>query len=553
MADFGGDDPLAKLIWAIEFGNTSAALRLVRSGIPLDGLYARTAHKTSTWWTTPLIAAVMRREVEVLEALLECGANPNVLLPDGLTPLEHAARAGLETMVQTLIERGAVIEPRGDKLIGSGWPMLHCAASGGNLDVVKLLLENGADIFARDESGRTALDIAADSQPRSTWVAVYLRERMTTSQRPVGLQEAAADGLLERAVELLDAGTPVDAPEPVRQRTALHMAVLRERPKIAKLLIERGADVNARDAVGHVCVTLCRNPESVRCLKLLLEAGADPNSVGPDGLTPFLWHLRERSGLKILRILLDGGADVRARTLDGKNALELAPTDTAKVRRHIKDLLGVTLDAIDRLQDEAKQFPVLANQPRFQALAARLGSVFGRKPTPWKRQKGAVYFHQASLLKYPASLQGARVPQGPAQYPNLQLFVNVQEEVRAEGFTLVYTGLEPPGVRASLVLLPTASQYTALLAQGTNGANHGHSTRAIISWLVEMEKTNPFVLMGCGFDFLFGRFVSAVRDSEDLAGAMIAFCPDLDDGSPDATYRLAREVSEFRWLYFWWD
>ena len=456
-------------------------------------------------------------------------------------------------MARTLIERGASIEPRGDLLIRSGWPMLHCAASGGNLEVVKLLLENGADLFARDESGRTALDIAAEHRPRSEWVAIYLRERMDAAQRPVGLQEAAAGGLSGRVVELLQAGTPVDAREPVRQRTALHLAVLTEQFKLVKLLIERGADVNARDALGHVCLTLCRNPDSIRCLKLLLEAGAGPNLVGPDGLTPFLWHVRGRSGLKILRIFLDGGADVRARSPEGKNALELAPSDTAGVRRHLKDLLGLAPDQFDQLQDHIKQFPVLADQLGFQALAARLGRIFGRKPAPWTRKKGGIYFHEVSLLKYPAPPQRGPAPPTPAQFPELPLFVNVQEDVRAEGFTIVHTGLTPPGDRASLILLPTANQYAALMAQGTNGANHGHGTRAIISWLMEMEKANPFVLTGCGMDFLFGRFVSAVKDPEELARNMIAFCPDLDDGNPDPVNRLARETSEFRWFYFWWD
>ena len=72
-------DPLNALISAIEFRNTAAALRLIRSGMPLDGVMARTLdgklHSS---------------------ALIESGANPNIALPDGLTPLEHAARAALE-------------------------------------------------------------------------------------------------------------------------------------------------------------------------------------------------------------------------------------------------------------------------------------------------------------------------------------------------------------------------------------------------------------------------------------------------------------------------
>ena len=40
------------------------------------------------------------------------------------------------------------------------WPIPHSATEGGSLNIVKLFLERGADVFAMDDSGRTALDVA---------------------------------------------------------------------------------------------------------------------------------------------------------------------------------------------------------------------------------------------------------------------------------------------------------------------------------------------------------------------------------------------------------
>ena len=534
-------DPLASLVHAIIFGNTEGALRLIRAGAPVDEELAN---------STPLMSAVLMRNLTVLEALLDAGANPDESRLDiGRTVLDQACRAGDEAIVRALLEKGA----RWDEQVRAHqWPILHCAASGGNLDIVKLFIERGADIFARDDSGRTALDIAMDE--RREWVAVYLRERIAASGRPIGLHEAAADGNKARVSEMLDQGIPVDAREPARQRTALHLAILRERLDVVKLLIARGADPNARDVLGHVCVTLYNGFANVRLLKLLLEAGADPNADGPEGLTPLLWHVKQRSGVKTLRILVDAGALIAARTPDGKSALELAPTDMPSVRRYLKDLLGVAPDEADQLRDQIKRFPELALDPKFQALASRLGGMFGRKLAPWKSAKGAAYFHGVSLHKYrERPNRQTALPQGFAGDQTLALFVELQDEVRAEGFTLIHTDSKPTGGRASIALLPTGNQFAALLARGTNGANHGHGTREIIAWLLNMEKTNPFVLTGCGFDFLLGRFLGTFEQADDWAAKMLVFCPDLDDGTPDCAARLAREIEQSGWFAFWWD
>ena len=72
----------------------------------------------------------------------------------GLTPLSYAARNCRKAVVKLLLERGADVEAR-DK--DSLTPLLLHAAWNGHKAIVRLLLEKGADIEVRDEDGRTPL------------------------------------------------------------------------------------------------------------------------------------------------------------------------------------------------------------------------------------------------------------------------------------------------------------------------------------------------------------------------------------------------------------
>jgi len=80
----------------------------------------------------------------------------------GLTALHLAATMGHEDMVELLIERGADVNGRD----ASGSTPLHHAAAGGNKAVVELLLAKGADVNARDNKNRTPLYLAKDAYPR---------------------------------------------------------------------------------------------------------------------------------------------------------------------------------------------------------------------------------------------------------------------------------------------------------------------------------------------------------------------------------------------------
>jgi hypothetical protein len=225
--------------------------------------------------------------------------------------------------------------------------------------------------------------------------------------------------------------------------------------------------------------------------------------------------------------------------------------------------MGVAPNAFDALQDHMKELPTLAKAPAFQAVAERLGRLFNRKPAPWKRRKGVVYFHDVSLAKYLAPYYRETEAKGPAALDQAsRLLSRLQDEVLAEGFVLAFTRAIPEEGGMPLILMPTADKYAALLATGTNGINYGHTTEAVIAWLRKMEGENPFRLGGCGHDFLHGRFPEPIKDAEALAARMIEFCPDIADQAhasirlqsrPAQARAIAQEMTKTGWFGFWWD
>ena len=113
-------------------------------------------NKANSGGWTPLHFSIYRRHDYVVQLLLQRGSDPNTQAAYGDSPLYWAAYNGNKFVAELLINRGANIlnENRG------GNTALHAAAYYGNKDVVKLLLDHGASPKAQNHQGENALALA---------------------------------------------------------------------------------------------------------------------------------------------------------------------------------------------------------------------------------------------------------------------------------------------------------------------------------------------------------------------------------------------------------
>ena len=201
------------------------------------------------------ILNLIKSETKLLDTLVEEMGSVNVRL-DNLrndTLLTLAMRKKDMELVELLLEHGADIN-HGDR---HGNAVLHWAASSWNTDTVKFLLEHGADINRENSNGATALHWAASSG--NIDVIKFLLEHGADKIHVSTALISATQTLQAGAVKLLlEHGADINIKEYYGQ-TALMKAASNGSVEIVELLLEHGADINIRCQLGRTALTNAKN------------------------------------------------------------------------------------------------------------------------------------------------------------------------------------------------------------------------------------------------------------------------------------------------------
>jgi ankyrin repeat protein len=262
---------MTALIWAALMRRTRVVGRLIEAGADVNA--------RGDWGVTALYAAAQRDNGEIITALLEAKADPNLATNyttgGAQTPLQAAVAARARRSAKALVDGGADLEFRG----ADGSMALIQAARLDDLELVKLLVEAGASVESVDASGRTAFMTACQNGS----VAVVRHLRATGSW----MHLRTTDGL-----------------------TALHIAANTGNTPVLKQLLEwKELDVDVRSGDGLTPLHYAARKASYAACKLLLEAGANVNAEYNDngGIVTVAALASADGEPKLMQLLLDWG------------------------------------------------------------------------------------------------------------------------------------------------------------------------------------------------------------------------------------------------------
>ena len=356
-----GDAQLTPLGHAANNGQLRVAQFLLDSGAEVNR-----SRDFNSW--PPLLIAASSGHKAMVELLLAKGADMNSRDGSGQTALHLAAKNGFQSVAEVLLANKADVNARD----GSQSTPLHEAAVNGHADVLTRLLSAGAKPDSEDDHGRTALSYAVE-KAHSDCVKALLAAKAdpNAGKLDAPLFCAIHKGNANLVELLLRAGADPNRQgslnpqiitgmmrEPLfRDRSSqvfafnpLEFSIWENQPAVVRLLLQFKADPNGKDTSGQPLTFTALLQTDI--LKILLDAGADPNSVhgnadefGMHGETPLMVAARSHfspldpfsnPGVRrfsqsstgdpaAAKLLLDHGANVNARRpSDGETVLHLA-------------------------------------------------------------------------------------------------------------------------------------------------------------------------------------------------------------------------------------
>ncbi|KAK1166425.1 poly [ADP-ribose] polymerase tankyrase-2 isoform X1 [Acipenser oxyrinchus oxyrinchus] len=326
-----GGEPTRELFEACRNGDVERVKKLIN---PENVNSRDTAGRKST----PLHFAAGFGRKDVVDYLLQNGANVHARDDGGLISLHNACSFGHAEVVNLLLRHGADPNSRDNW----NYTPLHEAAIKGKIDVCIVLLQHGADPTIRNTDGKTSFDLAEPSA-KSVLTGEYKKDE---------LLESARSGNEEKMMALL---TPLNVnchASDGRKSTPLHLAAGYNRVKIVQLLLQHGADVQAKDKGDLVPLHNACSYGHYEVTELLVKHGACVNAVDLWQFTS-LHEAASKNRVEVCSLLLSYGADPTLLNCHNKSALDLAPTPQLK-ERLAYEFKGHTLLQASRETDIAR-------------------------------------------------------------------------------------------------------------------------------------------------------------------------------------------------------
>lgn len=272
---------------------------------------------------TALHIAVRKNSVYAATLLLDSGVEIDSFNYSGHTPLHLACTRGYSRVAKLLLERGASVDAT--TAISSATTLLT-ATKIRDADMIDLLLTHGADVNARDERGRSVLQVAIHLGDLKTVQQVLKRQPDVSRDSRALLRSVLREKGDHRDTlsALLDHGLTVDVND-VKCHQFLCDAVKRDYLRLVEQLLCQGADVDGEDINGRRPLLYAILKGAVDMVRLLVSFGADIDAKTDASEGDSFLHVACLEGQgEIVRILLDSGANVNATNSDCWTPIEYA-------------------------------------------------------------------------------------------------------------------------------------------------------------------------------------------------------------------------------------
>ncbi len=219
----------------------------------------------------PLAFAVKHTHHELTRFLLDRGIDPNQSDAGGLTPLVHAVIRRDLPMISLLLERGADVNGGAGRGAYGQTPLLY-AIYGNQIEIVRFLLDKGAN--PNPPAGGPLLLIAAGRNIRMVELLLE-RGADVNARSPQGtpLVQASDQNLKDLVEILLARGPDLNATDAVGF-TALMKAARQGHIDIVHMLVEKGADLNVQNSQGHTALFLAEQNRHKAVAEFLRSHGA---------------------------------------------------------------------------------------------------------------------------------------------------------------------------------------------------------------------------------------------------------------------------------------
>ncbi|CAL1296234.1 unnamed protein product [Larinioides sclopetarius] len=228
-----------------------------------------------------LLEAAARNDVEEVRRLLMLGVSPDSTNEDGLTALHQCCIDDSEEMMKLLLEFGANVNAKDSEQ----WTPLHAAATCGHLHLVRYLITKGADLLAVNADGNMPYDICEDENTLD-YIESEMAKKGITQEMIDETRAISEKRMLSDLKYLLEEGGDIEYRDH-QGATPLHIAAANGYVTVVEFILDNHGSTNVcdNDMWQPIHAAACWGHPDV--IEMLVMAGADLSAKTKNGETPF--------------------------------------------------------------------------------------------------------------------------------------------------------------------------------------------------------------------------------------------------------------------------